>query len=187
MLTEFEFNFSKHLKGTQRWEPFKFIMLKLEQLGRPVFVVETGTARQIENWAGDGQSTLIWDWLCRRFGCHAYSIDINREAIETAKRQCTSVRLVQDDSIDFLRNMHGAETIDLLYLDAYDWTGNGLSELHHVGELAAIYERLRSGCLIAVDDCHAEKSGKHVLVKAFFDSIQVAPKFSGYITIWQKP
>jgi SAM-dependent methyltransferase len=174
-----------------RRDGFAFIMLKLSQLARPVFIVETGTARQEGNWSGDGQSTLIWDWVIRQIGGYAVSVDIDEEAVKIAHRQASRVYCKCDDSQQFLRTMPDAEKVDLLFLDAYDWgdskQANTLSELHHVGELAAIYERLRPGCLIAVDDCHGIDRGKHVLVQEFFNRLGVEPKHRGYISVWQKP
>ena len=44
-------------------------------------IIETGTARTRGNWQGDGQSTLIWDWLVGEVdGAKALSIDRKRSA-----------------------------------------------------------------------------------------------------------
>ena len=163
----------------------------LSSLDRPVLIVETGTARERDNWVGDGQSTLVWDWLLGVVGGQAYSVDVDPKAVETARTQVRHVTCICEDSQKFLRNFPDAPQIDLLYLDAYDWgfsrRQNVLSELHHVGELAAIYERLPAGCLVAVDDCHGIDQGKHVLVQEFFNRLGVEPVQRGYITIWRKP
>lgn len=174
-----------------RRDGFAFIIPKLQQLARPVFIVETGTARQQNNWMGDGQSTLIWDWVMRQVGDYAVSIDIDEKAVALAHKQCSQVYCKHADSQQFLRGLVDADKVDLLFLDAYDWGDtklqNTLSELHHIGELAAIYERLRPGCLIAVDDCHGIDRGKHVLVQEFFQRLGVEPKHRSYLTVWQKP
>ena len=93
----------------------------------------------------------------------------------------------QQDSVEALTGFASASTIDLLYLDSYDLTDDYRAALHQIGELAAIYERLPSGCLIAVDDCVTGDRGKHVYVAAFFDSIGVLSLISSHVTVWQKP
>lgn len=191
MLDKFLAEFGPRL--FHRRDGFHFILWKLLQLNRPVFIVETGTARQEGNWAGDGQSTLIWNWLMQEIGEHAVSVDIDPKAVEVAHKQCSKVYCVCEDSVTFLKDMpdDSAAKVDLLFLDSFDWgetkLQHSLSELHHAGELAAIYSRLRSGCLIAVDDCHAIDQGKHVLVQEFFNRLGVEPMHRGYITVWRKP
>jgi hypothetical protein len=191
MREKFIEKFAHQLGGGHRFEPFQFIVTELSELNRPLLIVETGTARERGNWQGDGQSTLIWDWLIGEVGGQAQSVDFNQDAVEIARSQAPRVTCVWGDSQAFLRGFFEAELIDLLYLDAYDWgdsrQANSLSELHHVGELAAIYERLRSGCLIAVDDCHGIDQGKHVLVQEFFNRIGIEPLRRGYVTVWKKP
>jgi hypothetical protein len=186
MLDKFQEELSPKL--FHRREPFEFIIARLSALNRPVLIVETGTARERNNWRGDGQSTLLWDWLIGKVGGEAHSADINPEAVEIASAQAPRVNCVCADSQRFLRDFDRAREIDLLYLDAYDWgesrRANTLSELHHVGELAAIYERLSPGCLVAVDDCHGVDRGKHVLVQEFFRRLGIEPIFLGYVTIW---
>lgn len=190
MLNAFYEAFGNHLIGSRRLEPFRFLISHLSALNRPIMIVETGTARERGNWMGDGQSTLIWDWLLGELHGQAYSVDLNSEAVEIARSQVSRVKCVCEDSQKFLRSFLDADQIDLLYLDAYDWgdsrRGNILSELHHIGELAAIYERLPTGCLIAVDDCHGIDQGKHVLVQEFFNRLGMEPLHRGYITIWKK-
>ncbi len=56
-LADFDAQFAKHLANTRRWGAFRMIVADLIARGRPVNIVETGCARQPDNWAGDGQST----------------------------------------------------------------------------------------------------------------------------------
>ena len=189
LIHEFDSKF-KHLftGGFPRWEAFRFIAEKLISLNRPLSIIETGSLRTENDWNGNGQSTLIWDWLIEKLGGECHSIDINPEVSEFAKKHTKFAKIINKDSILALRNSTLASVCDLLYLDSYDWSEQSKIEspLHHIGELAATWGRLPSGCIVAVDDCHSENFGKHVMVKAFFEYVGKAPTHSGYITVWEK-
>lgn len=174
------------LRGTHRWLAFKFIADRLLGLDRPVRIIETGSVRDETNWSGDGCSTFLWECLCEMTGGYGVSIDSGLTAHQIVGRHCRRMSSRLEDSIEGLMNVV-TESADLLYLDSWDYAGDGMSELHHVGELAVAYPRLPKGCLIAVDDCHGEYVGKHALVKRFFELIQIRPLFESYITIWEKP
>lgn len=167
-----------------RWEAFSFINKQLAKLEQSIVIVETGCARQEENWHGDGQSTLVFDWIVSKYGGSVTSIDISPENCKTAKRLAPNTNVICADSITALRSFRDAEKIDLLFLDSYDATGRYDSPLHHMGELAAIYTRLKDGCMIAIDDCF--DGGKHKYVAHFFQDIGINPIIEGYITIWRK-
>jgi len=66
------------------------------------------------------------------------------------------------------------ETLDFLYLDSYDLTETIDSPTHHLAELASVYPRLPSGCLIAVDDCVSEQHGKHRFVRDWLEDGRAA-------------
>jgi hypothetical protein len=188
-MNDFQREFSPRLGCTRRWEAFQVLARALLEKGGPVYIGETGTVRTLDNWVGDGQSTRIWDWIVSRVGGEAFSVDLDPNCTRLALSLCPRVAAFTDDSIRFLANNHSRlKTLDLLFLDSCDFHPRPhLSELHHVGELAAAYPYLASGCLIAVDDCHRPDLGKHTLIKVFFDRVQVMPVHSGYITIWKKP
>lgn len=181
--------FEKHLKSTHRWNAFIRIAAELFSLERSVFIAETGSMRALGNWGGDGQSTLLWNFIAKHTNGCAFSIDSNPGAFEMVKTHCKNVIPFCDDSITMLTDLAGlVENLDLLYLDSMDYQGEtALSELHHAGELAACYSKLKSGCLIAVDDCHTDDQGKHFLVKTFFDRMNIEPIVKSYITVWEKP
>ena len=40
-------------------------------------IIETGTVRQIDNWEGDGQSTIVWDTLATNLGGTVTTIEGN--------------------------------------------------------------------------------------------------------------
>lgn len=180
--------FGPHLANTGRWGIFQWIALRLIERGRPIFIGETGCARDPGNWAGDGQSTLLWDWLLQAIGGAGFTVDKNVEAISELRKSMKRMIPVCEDSIRCLMFEPTVQSLDLLYLDSMDYDAPyGPSELHHAGELAVSYSRLPSGCLIAVDDCHSETMGKHVMVKQFFDRMGIKPRIVGYISVWEKP
>jgi len=88
-LADFDAQFSRHLGNTRRWHAFRLIVADLIARGRPVNIVETGCARQPDNWAGDGQSTLVWDWLLDKVGGTGLSMDIS----QLRRRSCTGSAL----------------------------------------------------------------------------------------------
>jgi hypothetical protein len=186
MMQTFAEAFGDKLMTTKRWDAFSLIA-EILLTRRAIKIVETGCVRQENNWSGDGQSTVVWSWLAQQTGGKVSTCDINRSNCNTAAFLAPDAVVYNMDSITFLRGYYAAESIDLLYLDSYDLTDDYRAALHQIGELAAIYERLPSGCLIAVDDCVTENRGKHVYVAAFFDSIGVLSLISSHVTVWQKP
>lgn len=187
-LETFTESFNGHLGSTSRWWSFLYIAKALYSLKRPVAILETGCARLEGNWAGDGQSTLLWDFIVGDTGGRATSIDINAKSCSVAASLAKRVEIKNSDSISWLAsNGASCAELDLLYLDSFDYDGSPFAALHHCGELAAVYRYLKSGCMIAVDDCHADNAGKHVYVAGFFADLGVAPKCVGYVTVWCKP
>lgn len=181
--------------GVLRFKEFSLIAERLCSIENPV-IIETGCLRNPEGWEGDGNSTAIWNWFGER-GAECYSVDINEKHCEIARKLCPKVDVMCWDSIYYLAGNSAVERCNLLYLDSRDYTkGNeSFSELHHAGELTVTYERLPSGCLIAIDDCldncenHGKdiKGGKHKLCEYFFERAGIKPLFTGFITGWVKP
>lgn len=155
-------------------------------------IVETGTAWDQDNWGGQGQSTLIWDWLVQQDPLlKAYSIDIRQEGIDTAQSQTTGVEFFCGDSVKTLYELSDNEksAISVLYLDSFDWTPelNFQSALHHLAELTSVWSSLRSGCMVVVDDRHGEQKGKHFLVEAYMTALGIQPCFKNHQVGWIKP
>lgn len=155
-------------------------------------IIETGTARARGNWQGDGQSTLVWDWLAGEIeDAKVISIDLNPNAVEVAKEQTKNIKFIVGDSITKLaaQTSKTLSKVGLLYLDSMDfeWGRGEASAQHHLGELLAVWDGLPSDCLIAVDDCHSPYQGKHTAVAAFMAAKEIAPAFSGYQMGWIKP
>lgn len=170
-----ETEFKPLLGKTKRWEGFSLIVEDLLARPKPV-IIETGTLREPGNWAGDGQSTLVWQWVMERKPGLAISVDWDTEASKRASEMCPNVHVVAQDSISFLRGFL-PYSIDLLYLDSME------NPMHQMGELAAIWDRLPSGCLIASDDSPT----KGVLTAAVLKGIGVPCLLESYISVWQKP
>lgn len=186
-IQSFDERFSKALGKTRRWEAFRYIAANLISRGHPVHIAETGCARMTDNWDGDGQSTLVWDWLIGELGGTGLSMDISKENALHAAGQVSSIKVACVDSVVGLRTMVQPERLDLLYLDSYDLTDGIESPTHHLAEVTSVYPLLSSGCLIAVDDCVTEQHGKHRFVRDWLSRMGVEPVVRSYITVWVKP
>ena len=186
-LADFDAEFERNLGNTRRWHEFRAIVAELIARGRPVNIVETGCAREADSWNGDGQSTLVWDWLLDKVGGTGLSMDISGENCAAAASRVQHFKVACVDSVVGLRTMVTPEEIDFLYLDSYDLTETIDSPTHHLAELASVYPRLPSGCLIAVDDCKNEQHGKHRFVRDFLARLGIEPFLRGYVTVWVKP
>lgn len=182
-----ESEFRKLLK--HREFGFLQIMRHLDEFPKRI-IIETGTARIQGNWEGDGQSTLVFNWLAGFTDYTPYSIDISATAIAIAKSQCKFVSFCEYDSVSFLSKLgHDfLKDVGLLYLDSMDWSPERdfESAFHHFCELASVWRLLPTGCLIVVDDCHGDFVGKHWMVSLFMNKVGAIRKFSGYQTGWVK-
>jgi len=171
-----------------RTATFRQIFAYLQSTFRgPYRIIETGTSRAEGNWAGDGQSTLLWDKFVSLHGGNVYSIDIEPSHMSVVRPQVSPrTQLICSDSAIALANMKGLQDTHLVYLDSYDLDAHNPhpSMLHHIFELAAIYRQLQPGTLVVVDDCLSSAVGKHVYVKQFFDMLHNPPLFTGYQTGW---
>jgi hypothetical protein len=173
-------------------------------------IVETGCARQTDNWEGDGQSTYMFDRLAEAGGGEVWTVDIDPAACAYARTLVGQrTRVVREDSVPFLQRT-GRELratgrqIDLLYLDSFDWdAANPVpSAVHHLKELCAIAPALTPGTLVVVDDsfhalrgCRAGPdnfvlledqgiAGKAMYVAQYFRQIGVPLAFDGYQCGW---
>lgn len=187
LLENWENDFYSLLGDTPRWEGLKLIVA--DQLAREkVGIIETGTCRTPGDWKGDGQSTRVWDWVLERKGGAGVSVDIDMGAVKTARKLSKNMHCVCQDSVSFLRGHWGFEPT-LLYLDSRDYHPGeeALSCIHQVAELAAAWERLPAGCLIASDDSHDEDHGKPALTRRFLKNLSIEPIHDSYIVVWRKP
>lgn len=181
---------NEYQKGQfNRWEAFEFIAKELLSKDKEIKIIETGTLRKDNDWLGYGHSTLLWEYILTKKPGRCFSIDIDLEALKFARNRCVKVDFIHCDSVQYLRKTNG-DDLDLLFLDSYDWSKNNhlSSCLHHMTELGTIWDRIPSGCLIAVDDAHNETEGKHVLVHNFFEKMfGLKPIVSCHVEVWRKP
>lgn len=187
-----EFTKQAFFKGLKhRAFTFLKMMEHLDHQTEPFSIIETGCAWDKGNWEGQGQSTLIWDWVAHQKPCNVYSFELSEENIEIAVSQTTKVNFIHGDSVSNLSNMP-AETLNnckLLYLDSYDWheLADIESAFHHASELMMVWRELPSGCMISVDDRHTRDKGKHWLVHHFMENLKIEPVFVDYQIGWIKP
>lgn len=159
---------------------FRKIFEYLDSLPDPITIVETGCARQADNWAGDGQSTVLFDqYVCSR-GADAlvHTVDLSPEATQACEALVSDkVFIYTGDSVAVLPRIAKqlsveGRKIDLLYLDSYDldWLNPTPSSVHHLKELVSIISVVNPQTLVVVDDsamiCRAvaDAEGKLVLL-----------------------
>ena len=186
-------------KTTKRAPSFAMMLNHIMPIHEPL-VVETGCARQENNFEGDGMSTTIFDTFIDYHGGEFYSVDINPDNIRFATATTKKANLTCSDSVKFLYNQAKIWTaqnrkIDLLYLDSFDFDLNNPhpSSLHHIFELAAIMPCLREGTMICVDDnpeCQDSagnpiEMGKGLYIKQFMDLIGKERIYTGYQWVWK--
>lgn len=154
-------------------------------------IIETGTAWDPDNFEGQGQSTLVWDWLLNQIDTvKCISVDIREEASNYAREHASKVEFLIGDSPKVLNSLpfKTLQSCSVLYLDSFDWTPelNLQSSLHHLGELTSVWALLPKGCLICVDDRHGNGKGKHVLVESYMTCLGYTPVFKNCQIGWIK-
>lgn len=174
---------------------FQYVIEALS--GKKPLIIETGCMRNDHGklaWGDDGCSTLIFNMFAKREQGTCISVDISEDNIGYARKfNLGNGIFVRSDSITFLQEFQEKKHIDLLYLDSYDFdpANPEASQGHHLNELMSVYESLKSGCLILIDDADVKfdgtLEGKATSIIAFFNSLGVTPKYSGYQILYIKP
>jgi hypothetical protein len=188
------------LKTDKRAVSFAIMLDHLLPLDNPI-VIETGCARQEDNFVGDGMSTIIFDEYIKEFGGEFYSVDINPDNVVFVKERCAHTFSYCSDSVKFLSNLNEQlrkenRYVDLLYLDSYDLDTENPhpSSLHHIFELVAIMPSLRKGSMVVVDDNVEVINtltnelmfvGKGDYVDQYFKMIGVEKLYNGYQWVWR--
>jgi hypothetical protein len=173
-----------------RFNTFKQIFKYLDTISNPV-IVETGISRSINNYTGDGHSTLLFDEYLHFFKMSGSltTIDINPSTCEFTKQILSSKStVICSDSINALNDLSNDPQfplIDFLYMDSYDvdWNNPHPSAFHHVKELLAILPKLKRGTLIVVDD-HDNGKGKGKYIAEYMSHINKVPYFNEYQIGW---
>jgi hypothetical protein len=180
------FNKDYYFKLGKRRNTFQKIFEYTESLNKKnVTILETGIARQENNWEGDGMSTLMFDRYINSVGGNFTSIDINPQNVEFARSNVSAKsNLICSDSVIKLHEISRDENspmIDVLYLDSFDVDFNNPvpSSFHHIKELLAIFPKIQKGTLIVVDDNFNGK-GKGQMIKDYMKNIGINPFFDEY-------
>jgi hypothetical protein len=185
--------------GPLRQRGFDYIFEYLKTIKNPL-IVETGCAREENNYEGDGQSSLLFDQYTKEYGGQFYTVDISKESVKYCRSKMinekSSVNL--GDSILYLKELNKwllskNEKIDFLYLDSFDAPKNNpdtvlTSALHHLYEFTTILPSLKPGCLIGVDDCWPSGdsiSGKGTFVAEYMNKINIKPSLVFHQTFWK--
>ena len=183
-----EAEFRPLLGHTGRWEGLSYIAKDQLERTRPV-IVEAGTMRRAGNWAGDGCSTLVWDWILRHKPGRGVSVDVDMNAVQLTSGLCQEMQAVCYDSVSFLRAWNDPPT--LVYLDSCDYPEpletRINSCMHQAAELGAIWSRIPSGCLIASDDSFDAQNGKPAITRLILHGLGIKPELDSYIVVWRKP
>jgi hypothetical protein len=124
-----------------------------ENLLENLTIVETGTYREINNFEGDGCSTLLFDLFVQYHGGQLFSVDIDPAACQLAESSTEYAQVIESDSVTFLSEF--CDSISVLYLDSFNiqnWNHDHDAAAHHLKELFVAKETLDDGCLVIVDD-----------------------------------
>ena len=169
-----------------RYKTFASALTLMNERGAKT-IVETGTTRGVnlnDIFAGDGGSTILFaDWASKN-NAQFSSVDINASSFESSKEIIAPyknhVQLVVSDSVAFLEKFEG--TIDMLYLDSYDFDANnpGPSQTHHLKEIIAAYPKLKKTSIILIDDCGLPHGGKGTLAIHYLQNMGWKVILQGY-------
>ena len=192
----------------KRAKTFRLMFEYLDRQSGPILIIETGVARQPDNWGGDGQSTVLFDRYVTARGpdSRVHAVDISADSVTACRAMVGDQTTVQlQDSVKFLdelaRGTNSARP-NLVYLDSYDldWDYWFASAAHCIKEFAAITPLLNSNTLLVTDDsppvthilasgeqtviAPAKIAGKGRLLAEYADQIGVAPYFAQYQAGW---
>jgi len=195
-----------------REDTFRKTFQYLDTCSTPITIVETGCVRLAGNWAGDGQSTILFDRYVSSRGNNSkvHSVDIDPTHVDACRKLVgANVDVTVADSVAYLNRLtrqwqDQAVKINLLYLDSFDldeiyWFA---SASHHLKELVAAWRSIDRDTLVVVDDCPLNVKlvqprpggfticgapsvgGKGQLIAEFAHQVGVEPLFTGYQAGW---
>lgn len=184
-------------KTGHRQAGFRFIVDELLKQPHHQWVIETGCARQPDNWEGDGQSTHIWLGLPEPW-VDSYDLDeLALARVADAPRAVGRFEGFATDSlagllrlVDNLGTAYGC--CDLLYLDSMDvdMQNPHAAAQHALYEFIAARPLIGPGTLIAADDNLRNRDtgklvGKGMYIADFMERIGKKPVFTGYQMVWR--
>lgn len=178
----------------KRENGFNVMMSHLDKCRDPL-IIETGCARQENNFTGDGMSTLIFDSYINEHGGEFHTVDIDQNNVDFARKHIQGNSGIHcGDSVLFLHNLNlllteQSRKIDLLYLDSLDYFPEQEleSSLHHIYELCAIRPSIKSGTMVVVDDNFYDYGifkGKGKFMFEFMQKINCQCVCQEYQCIW---
>jgi hypothetical protein len=193
-----------------RKESFELAFRYLSSLNRPACIVETGCVRQRDSFAGEGQSTVLFDQFSRYTpGSIVLSVDLQEQSTSVCRSIVSDrVQVFTMDSVKFLRHhckghMQVFDKIDLLYLDSFDvhFENPHDSAMHHLKELLAVHPLIGPQTFILIDDSPGSAGffiqdgniilcspyaigGKAKYVAKYMQDIGNQPVFAGYQVAW---
>ena len=195
---QFMTEFYKPLNATHRKRGPSFLItfFLLEQKAlrgqKDFLIVETGSLRtEPINIPADGASTIIFDAFLKIHNGALHTVDLDPKCQGVIRKYCSEkVIAYTSDSVKFLETFNEAEKIDVLYLDSFDLdvTNPEPSAEHHLKEIEIIFDRLKKGTIIIVDDNLVYKGkpvGKGYLVEKFLKDKGVPMIFDGYQKVFQ--
>ena len=139
-------------------------------------IVETGTSREgLRGAKSNGAATIIFGKWAKENNAFVHSVDINEESVKNSQEEVDRqnlqefVQIHHSDSLDFLNDFN--ETVDVLYLDSYDYSNDPevqkKSQQHHLEEFQRIEDQLHDDSIVLIDDCDLPNGGKGKLVIAY--------------------
>ena len=191
-----------------RASTFRQMFEYLDQQSGPICIIETGCARAAGNWAGDGQSTVLFDRYVTERGTDSQviTVDLSEQSVVACRLLVgDQTTVAQADSVRYLD--HLVRTADglhpnLVYLDSYDldWDYWFPSAAHCLKEFSAIHPLLKPNTLTVTDDSPAathimesgertiisgaKPAGKGRLLAEYAQQVGIEPLFAQYQIGW---
>jgi len=168
------------LAGPRRDESFAFAAEYAIDQGLTSFI-ETGCYRGCPH---QGQSTRILALLAKYQQGFFTSYDLEPAHIAQADlltKDCSDyVNFVAGDSVEALSRRKAF--VDFAYFDACDWEEHNPlpSQVHQLGEVAALIGKIMAPGLVLLDDCDLPKGGKSALSAPFLLEHGWRLAYSGY-------
>ena len=132
---------------------FDYLFQEVSRRFEEPTIVETGTIRTEDDWAGGGFFTYLASAYVSRNGGTIHSVDKNERICSFAREICepfgSSADIQCADSVSFLESFD--RQIDVLYLDSLDTYEPGFAE-HALRETIAAFGKLHGRSLIVFDD-----------------------------------